>query len=395
MLNCVPSSRALGETSFSAIVSTLLIFLMVTQPALRASENVSRAEKSTEAATKDSVTFLNGDCLSGRLLAATKNQVIFNSEIMGQVTLRWKDIKQIIVIGKVSTLPSKTMITRPSVGPPPPTPDNQFIDKDISVVSQTDGVLALRFSPPAPVQYSGPNALLHNWAGFLRSDTNLLRATQKKSDLGAALHASRLTHSKRQDTLFDLQANYSDSKKPGGSPVITALYKGDIEHDVDIANGGTYFYLLAGAYHNSSLGLQVVQGYGGGIGWQEKFGSRGQHKLSFSGDSRYWKEDLYSPGVSFESAAFGLTEGYEYHFPWPRIGQAIVFTEKILFLPICNHSGAFQSRAFGQLNVPISSRFSIDLIEEDDYARNAPRNTKQNYSSMQIDLKYSFGPTSH
>jgi hypothetical protein len=393
MLNCVSSTAA--ETFFLTTVRMILYLLLITQPALRASENASWADKSTEAGTKDAVTFVNGDCLSGRLLAATKDQVIFNSEVMGQVTLQWKQIRQITVIGKVSSLPSKTMITRPSAGPAPQTPDNQFIDKDISVVQQTDGMLALRFSPPAPVQYSGPDALLHNWAGFLRSDTNLLRATQKKSDLGADLHASRLSQSKRQVTLFDLQANYSDSKKPGGSPVITDLYKGDIEHDIDITNGGTYLYLLAGAYHNSSLGLQVVQGYGGGIGWQGKFGRRGQHKLTFSGDSRYWKEDVYSPGVSFESAAFGLTEGYEYHFPWPKVGQAIVFTEKILFLPICNHSNAFQSRAFAQLNVPFSSRFSIDFIEEDDYARNAPHNTKQNYSSMQIGLKYSFGQTSH
>ena len=95
--------------------------------------------------------------------------------------------------------------------------------------------------------------------------------------------------------------------------------------------------------------------------------------------------------MSFRSAAFGLNELYEYHFPWPKVGPAIVFTEKVLLLPIVDHANALQSRAFGQIDIPLNSRFSFGVVEQDDYARNAPAGTEQNYSSTQFTLKYTFG----
>jgi hypothetical protein len=74
-----------------------------------------------------------------------------------------------------------------------------------------------------------------------------------------------------------------------------------------------------------------------------------------------------------------------------KVGLPIVFSEKLLLLPIVDHLNAIQSRGFGQIDVPLNSRFSVGVIEEDDYARNAPPKSKQNYSSTQFSLKYTFG----
>lgn len=340
----------------------------------------------------DVVIFVNGDRVTGALTSATRNTVLFEGNATGPLVLKWTDLDHITLAGSMHVSSTKAAVTQ-SGGSLKLRGGGLVLSDNGGQETLAGGLTAAPPLTPQP-EFPSPRALLHNWGGVLSSQNNLVRATQKKSDLGATLHAGRdsTPTSKRwfgyENTQFDLQANYSDSVKPGGSPVITSLYKGGIEQAFNLGASATYVYGLAEAYHNSSLGLDVEQGYGAGLGWD---GGTGGHSYGVSGDVRYWKEDVHAPGVSFVSTAFGLTEYYTYKFPWPRNSLPIAFTEKILFLPIYAHANAFQSRAFAQIDIPLNARFSFGVVEEDDYARNAPHNSKQNYSSTQLTLKYSFG----
>jgi hypothetical protein len=340
----------------------------------------------------DVAIFVNGDRVTGKLTSATTVSVLFEGNTTGPLTLKWTDLDHIAVTGTLQVSSAKSAVTQFG-GNLRMGGSGLVLKDDRGQETFSAGLTAA--PPPLPQpELPSPKALLHNWGGTLSSQNNLVRATQKKADLGATLHSGRdsTPTTKRwygyENTQFDLQANYSDSVKPGGSPVITSLYKGQIEQAFNIGASPVYVYGHAEAYHNSSLGLDVEQGYGAGVGWD---GSTGGHSYGVSGDVRYWKEDVHAPGASFLSTAFGLTEYYTYKFPWPRNSQPIAFTEKILLLPIYDHANALQSRAFAQIDIPLNTRFSFGVMEQDDYARNAPHNSKQNYSSTQFTLKYSFG----
>jgi hypothetical protein len=190
-----------------------------------------------------------------------------------------------------------------------------------------------------------------------------------------------------------MEANYSDSRKPGGGAVITELYSGTFQQNIYLRDAnpkakysidGPYVYALANEYHNLSLGMNLAQSYGGGFGWD---GDHGGSSYTLAADLRFLKENLYAPGNSFSMAAAGLTEQYGYTFK--RTG--INLSERVTFIPALDHSHAYQVRGTATLGIPISSALSLDFSLLDDYLENAPPKNLPNFAKYTFSLKYTIG----
>jgi len=339
----------------------------------------------------DVVAFKNGDKVTGKLLTADDKSVSFRGNVTGDLTLAWADIDHLTIASKIS-LHMTTKAKALAAGTTIVAAVNDRLEIDGTgtpvIINRTDLEAAT-----TPTDKKGPAAFSSGWGGSLQSQNNLIHATQKQTQLGATLHATHLTDSQarfaHQMSTFTLQANYSDSAKPSASPVITSLYTGELQHNVYLTDkGSTYLYGLAGGYHNSTLGLDVEQEYGGGIGW------KGRHKTQIYGllgDLRYVHEDLTAGTPAFGSPALGASENYEYRFPWPKKGPPATFSERILVTLPFDETHALLTRGFTQVNLPVSSRVSMGVQFTDDYLRNAPKTSKQNYANTQFTFKYAFG----
>lgn len=385
-------SRPLFTVLHAWLASFLLIQTSFICCSAQSTPGTSKPSETTGTAGADTVTFMNGDRVTGKLVAATTDTVMFTGNATGSIALKWADIDHITTSKPLEVSSTGADIVVAAGATLRMNATNLVIDRGtdgMTAVPVASFVAATPTEPPA----SAAVGFIRNWGAVLQMQDNVIQATQKQYQFGGTLHAGRETRSrvrwKHQTTSFNLQANYSDSLKPKSSPVITSLYTGGIEHHLYIdSRGSTYLYVLADAYHNSSLGMRTEQEYGGGIGWKKK---TKHQSFGVSGDLRYLNEDLYLPGKGFESAAVGMTENYEYRFPWPKKGPPIAFSERILALPAISQAKAFQARAFARIDVPLNDKFSIGIQQIDDFLRNAPLKTNQNYAGTQMTLKYTFG----
>lgn len=192
----------------------------------------------------DVVTFSNGDRLSGHLKTATSDSVTFSGVTTGEVTLRWTDIKQLSLASSEISVAS----TRNPNGVTVTGPVIEVTAKDLCITAQTGSpatvsidrliyISVLRpLSPPSTPQPAQAERTFKAVGGTLKiSPDSVVRATQKQIQLAGAFDLGLITNSdeafKHQATNIAMEANYSDSKKPGGSAVITELYSGTIQQN--------------------------------------------------------------------------------------------------------------------------------------------------------------------
>lgn len=360
-----------------------------------------------DAALPDTVVFLNGDRLSGHLKQATRDSVSFAGLVTGDVSLKWKDIKALSLTSSVVSIAnSQTPQGFPASGPVIEVTATNLCVRVKTQCLQTFLISQLisasvveSVRPPVAPKSPGANPYFKAVGGTLKvSPESVIRATQKQIQLAGVFDLGLVTNSKdafkHQATSIALEANYSDSRKPGGAAVITELYSGTIQQNFYITDtkseNGPYLYGITNFYHNLSLGMNLAQSYGSGIGWD---GDHGRSSYTLAADVRYLGEDLYSPGKPLSLAVAGLTEQYSYTFPWHDIN----FYERILFLPAFNDSHAFQVRGTTGLDFPIRSNVSFDVDLLDDYIRNAPPKSLQNFAKVTFSFKYVIGapPKSH
>jgi len=361
--------------------------------------------------------FANGDRLSGKLSQATHESVKFVGDVTKVVTLQWTDIQE-IDLGK------RTLCVVGKATPGTGTPNNFKLDKAIirvegKYVTITSGSDRHRF-PIEDLLSAVPQAtgggepiskqsVIQGWGGTLQSQDTLTSSTQDQYQVGASVHVARATQSDKafayRITNVNLYGNYGEAKKPNASPVITEVYEGGVQEDVYMTDnddalgnrkyGGARLVGVTDFYHNLSLGLNLEQAYGFGLAWDGQSGKEGygRQKYGLNADLRYIGEDLYAPGTAQKLAAANLGQNYQIRFTVVK-GKSIILAENGSVIPAFDNSHALQARGIASFTVPVTPNLSIGVQEVDDYLRNAPPTSKQNYSSLQFKVAYTFGAAS-
>jgi len=371
---------------------------------------------------KDKVMFKNGDVSTGTLTKVAAATVTFKGDLTGDITYQWTDIDRI----EVSTYSVKSPGSPESRAIPGQQTfatilrdetttlylvHNDSIVKAIPASTTNSNVvvpLAGLAATPAPQLLKIPT-----WTGSLSSQDTVTRATQDNYQLGASLHLARETQNQKpwrhQQLFIDAQANFSEARKAAASPVRTALYDGAVEDklytvDSELLNNfqntynSAYLFALGDWYHNLSLGINFQQSYGIGFGWQrsikgkpKKTGDQLLQLFGFDGDLRYSYQQLYSPGTTYNLAATGLSENYAIVIPW-KSPKPLELYERISIIPSFNETRALEVRGMSGLVLPLTCRLSIGPKVTDDYFRNAPPTSKQNYLQPSFSLTYNFSP---
>lgn len=369
--------------------------------------------------SKDIIVFANGDRLSGKLKQATHDSVTFVGDVTKLISLQWVDIQEIDMGAQTLCVIGKTIAGSGAS-------NDFYLDQAKVKVDGTELVFSSKGTDihRIPIDQllsaiprvsndkqtaSQPSSLFRGWGGQLQSQDSLTSSTQQQYQVGASLHMARATQSDEafahEITSINLQATYGESKKPGASPVITQVYEGGVQHDIYITDnyddcenrrwGGARILAVTDFYHNLSLGMNLEQAYGGGFAWDRQSGRErlGRQKYGLSADIRYIGEDLYSPGKAQKLIAANLGQNYQIKLFRVK-GKPIILAESGSVIPAFNNSHALQARGIASLTVPLTTKFSFGVQEVDDYLRNAPPKSKQNYSSLQVKFTYAIGATS-
>jgi hypothetical protein len=364
-------------------------------------------------ASPDTILFLNRDRLVGRFVSATNSGVSFIGERTDKsqgtgtapIFIQWSAIDTIYL-----TPTSVCVLTNPS---PQNVKVNPIVSSEIQVKGNAMSLILHAANPLPSVTISTlvsitegsvcpqPPPAPHGWGGQLQTQGGLITSTQDQYSLGGSLLLGHATQNQKalkyQKTSIDLQANYGESKKPGASPVITRLYEAGAQQDVyftgnqdadgDRRYGGARVFAVTDFYDNLSLGMRLEQAYGIGAGWDRQ---HGKQTYGFSVDVRYIGENLYSPGKDQHLAAADVGENFKEKLHVKA--KPIILSESASILPAFNDSNALQARCIVKATMPLTQRLSIGLQESDDYLRNSPPKSKQNYSNLQVTFTYVIGP---
>jgi hypothetical protein len=339
------------------------------------------------AAAKDVLIFANGDQLTGKLESVTAGNVVFASDMAGELKISIDKVKELRSgaefallrkgdqVGKTHApegtveVAGGNLTLTPAAGQPvatiPAKDVNYLIDKE-SFEKQVDHQAGF----------------LSGWNGSLTGGANIERSTTSGTTLNAGLALVRAIPTvpwmlPRDRTSVDVTESYGNLSTPaippttpptGPSIVLASIFHADAERDEYFSP--RLFALADTSFdHNFGQGLQFQQIYGGGIGWTVL--KSANQELDLKADVHYEKQQFITtpangtvitttPSVNIIGTTF--FEGY--HRTLPR---KMLFTETASVLPAWNDSTAYSANVTASLSIPVFKRLSATVTTTDNF----------------------------
>lgn len=342
----------------------------------------------------DVLIFSNGDQLTGKLVHAVDGTITFHSDMAGDINVPLDKVKELRSSGSFAVLgknqPVMGALVRPGTV--------QVADGKLTVTSGAEPIATL---PATEVGYlideptfrreTDPRpSLWYGWNGTLTAGATLVRATQTGTTLtaGAALIRQFPTVPylpPRNRTTLNLTETYGTSRAPTipqtvprtpDAIVKTSIFHADAEQDEYLSR--KFYYLAEASFdHNFSLGLQLQQIYGAGVGWTPF--SNPRQELNLKADVHYEKQQFFlvPTVIPNNQDLIGSTFAENYRRTFPR---GIIFTEAGNVIPSWNNPNAYSANVTAGLLLPVWKRFAANLSATDNFINNpAPGYNKSSF----------------
>lgn len=349
-----------------------LISGVLTQPAT--------AQEKPAAPPPDVVIFKNGDQLTGTLERGQGTNIIFKSDIVGEVTISLDKIKELRSNGSFTILKKDEKVTRTSRQP-----GNIAVGEGNVTLTQPNG---------APETVANPNlayiidsatfnkevidnpGIWYGWNGSLTGGATVLESTSFGQTLTAGISLIRAIPTvpflpPRTRTTFDLVQTYGKLTQPTvpqtnpptpNAVAKTNIFHTDFEHD-------KYFtprmFVLAGLQldHNFSQGLDFGQIYGIGIGITAIKDAK--QELDLRTDIHYQRQNFVPPTPNEDLIGSSFGEAYTRTLP-----GKMLFTQSGTFIQSWNDTSVWSAVAAAGLALPVYHRFSLSVSILNNYLSN-------------------------
>jgi hypothetical protein len=344
----------------------------------------------------DVLIFTNGDKLTGTLVRATDGNVVFKSDMAGELTIPFDKVKELRSSGNFSMLkkgpPSKTNLVGQG--------QVNVADNNVTVTAVPPVTLAIKDvgyvidTPTYDREVHHELGFFHAWNGAITAGATIVRATDNITSFTFGMSLARLSPSvdylpRHTRTTLNLIETYGKATSPvipqtippSPSPVVTktSIFHADAERD-------WYFtprlYALANAAfdHNYSQGLDLQQLYGGGIGWTP---IQTEHQqLDLKADIHYERQSFFAqPELDLIGSIFG--EAYRHDLP-----HKIIFTQAADYVPSWNNSQAYSAMFTAGIALPTWKRLVASFAVTDNYLNNPSPGYKANSFQFVAGLTY-------
>ena len=357
----------------------------------------------------DLLVFTNGDQLTGKLERATGNNVVFKSDMAGELTVPVDKIRELhagaefVALRKSNRLSPTPLATgtatftatevniQPENGPPKAIPvgDLGFLVEASTYARAVD-------------RRAGP---LEGWSGAFTGGFSLVRSTQKSTSFTAAANLVRSIPTvsylpTRNRTTVNVTETYGSEATPvipqtapPTPPVVieTSIFHADAERDQYFSP--RLFVLGDLSFdHNFSQGLQLQQVYGLGVGWTPLKSDR--QSLDLRVDTHYEKQQFLPASVDAPTVngvvednlnLVGSTFQENYRRELPLRFTLIQWAN---ILPAWNDRKAYTANAFFAINMPLLKRLSATVSATDNYLNNPSPGYRTNSVQLVTGLTY-------
>jgi hypothetical protein len=350
----------------------------------------------------DVLIFTNGDQLTGTLVRAAAGNVVFKSDMAGEITVSLDKVKELRSSGSFAVLRKDVPVTRTSVHP------GTIIVADGNVtVANPSG--APEVVPTTQVSYVIDQATydrdlerhpgpFFGWNGNIRGGATFVRATTNASTFNAAVNLVRAIPTvpflpARNRTIVDAEETYGKQTSPANPlpgpdvAIITSIFHGGAERD-EYFSPKLYGLAQVSFDHNYAQGLNLQGVYGVGIGWTPI--NTPKRELDLKADIHFENQQFLSVTQGVPAAPslnlVGSTFSETYRRLLPR---KLVFTETADILPAWNNSSAYSANGGAALTMPVFKRLGFQFGVTDNFLNSPPAGFKKNSFQFVTGVTYS------
>jgi hypothetical protein len=241
------------------------------------------------------------------------------------------------------------------------------------------------------VQHS--SNFLQDWTGTANFGAALVEATQSSVSVTSSISLARAIPAEtwlapRNRTTADFTSTYGSLSQPAtplaGTTVIkTSIFHADAERDEYFTQS---FYALADTAfdHNFSMGLDLQQIYGVGIGSTPI--KNDIESLYLQGSVTYERQSFFVPALDKNLVGSIFSEAFDRKF-----ADGVTLTQKLAFNPAWNVPSAYSMNASIILAVPLYKHFNFSTTLADAFLNNPPPGFRKNSFQFITAIGYTFG----
>jgi len=334
----------------------------------------------------DTLTFLNGDQVTGTLVRADAHACVFRSDMAGELTAPWSRIKElrthepyVVVRRDRSTVQGSLLAFGPSlqVFPANGTAEESLDAGDVGMIVDPKTYAEAVAAHPAPWQA---------WRGLVSGGFSQVSATQSSTSYATQVDLQRPVPTlawlpQQSETLLHFSGTYGKLSQPDEPTVRTSIYSAAIEQDLDL-KARLFVFGNTKLDHNLAQGLELQQSYGGGVGW--KLIESAATQLDLRADLHFTHQRFLSAAAE-QFLASSFTESLHESY------GKIVWTQSLSLTPSYTNGLAYQMAGLSSWAVPLYRSFALNFTVVDSYLNNPQpgflRNSLQYSTGIQFTIR--------
>jgi hypothetical protein len=378
-----------------ATILFLLLFMDVPVFGQSTSKKATGAATKKEPEIKEELTLKNGDRLTGQLLNSTGTEIKFKTDLEGEVTVAWNNVKELKSNREFAVIPKDIRDIRDSAAVPQggiKIGEKEIVVSPIVVDKSTTGavqpkaedkasisnkdVVAAEKIPTSKIGYIVDDVSyqkeIHRkiewtsgWDGHITTGSTTILSTQKSFlvAVSTSLRRSVPTVSwldPKLRTTIDFNLSVGKTTQVGDPDTFTNVYHVGAERDEYFSRKG-YYLQVTSFDHDYSQGLVLQQIYGGGVG--ATLSKSAKHEFDITADLHYEGQQFNATAnvseLNLHLIGSSLTEAYS------RKWGKIQFSEKLSADIAWNNASAFSASGNSSVRTPIYKNlaFSVSVID--------------------------------
>jgi len=358
-----------------------------------------RAFTQTATATPDTITFIDGEQLAGKLVSVLGGTVTFHSDILGNVTVPVAKVKTLHTEHSFASVEKDQRITSKAARGKIPvgsialengsmriSPSNTE-EKSIPAASIGSLIDADSFHR----ELKGDSYFLYGWTGNITLGASLVESTNSAQTYTGSVALTRSIPTIAglppiSKTTLNLSGTYGLAKSDqvivdgdvyqAASVSKTDILHGDTEYDRYVSPS-IFGLVNASADHNFGNGLQLQQSYGAGFGWSPLKAPK--NTFDVKGGLQYEQQQFYN-GLSsgLGTPSINLITGF-LNESWNRsFSHNIKFNEYITLTPAFNIVQAYSAVGSASFVFPVYKKLNFTVSSTDNYLGDPPEGFHRN-----------------
>jgi hypothetical protein len=416
-----PGTRRLQLFAFKrqSIAATLFLLLFADPSASGQTKEPVTSAKKKETEIKEELTLKNGDRLTGQLQNSTGTEIKFKSDLAGEVTVQWDNVKELksnrdfavipkdaknsnnsaaIPQGAIKIGEEKIAVTPVAPAKPETVPKPTTTEEKVSPSKSSDEA-ATREIPTSTIGYIVDDISyqkeIHRkigwtsgWDGHITTGSTTILSTQKSFLLAVSTSLRRSVPTvswldPKLRTTFDLNLSVGKTTQVGDPDTFTNVYHVGAERDEYFSRKG-YYLQVTSFDHDYSQGLVLQQIYGGGVG--ATLFKTEKHEFDITADLHYEGQQFNATAdvseLNLHLIGSSLTEAYSRK--WGKIS----FNEKLAADIAWNNASAFSASGTSSIRMPVYKKLGFSVSFIDNFLNNPQ--VGYNKNSLQFSTGFAF-----